>query len=248
MALQLALRLEPTNRAGTTRALQETIMSDRDHHLDRRALIAGGALLATLPGAARAALPVPTGNRLAFDVVRNGKTFGSHSLTFERNGDNLVVKVAVEMVFKAAFITLFRYRHTAIERWAGDQVVALDSKTDDNGKAFRVSGRREAQGFVVEATGVPRYIAPANALPATHWNRRELDGPWINTQDGKLVRPRVAPQGVENVPTAGAGSIRANRFVLSGDVDMDLYYDSQPSWAGLRFKGKDDSVIRYIRR
>ncbi len=223
-------------------------MSNRDQQIDRRQLIAGGALLAALPGVARAALPVPAGNRLAFDVVRNGKTFGTHALTFERSGDNLVVKVAVEMVFKAAFITLFRYRHTAIERWTGDQVTALDTRTDDNGKAFSVSGRREAQGFVVEATGVPRYIAPANALPATHWNRRELDGPWINTQDGKLVRPRVAPQGMETVPTAGAGSIRANRFALSGDVDMDMWYDSLPSWAGLRFKGADGSAIQYIRR
>jgi hypothetical protein len=223
-------------------------MSNRDHHLDRRAIIAGGALLAALPGAARAALPVPPGNKLAFNVVRNGKTFGTHNLTFERNGDNLVVRVAVEMVFKAAFITLFRYKHTAIERWTGDQVVALDTTTDDNGKAFSVAGRRGPQGFFVEATGVPRYIAPANALPATHWNRRELDGPWINTQDGKLVRPRVAPQGVETVATAGAGSIRANRFILSGEVDMDMWYDSQPTWAGLRFKGKDGSAIQYIRR
>lgn len=223
-------------------------MTNRDHHLDRRALIAGGALLAALPGAVRAALPVPVGNKLAFNVVRNGKTFGTHSLTFERSGDNLVVKVAVEMVFKAAFITLFRYKHTAIERWTGDQVMALDTTTDDNGKTFSVSGRRGPQGFAVEATGVPRYIAPANALPATHWNRRELDGPWINTQDGKLVRPRVAPQGVETLPTAGAGSIRANRFVLSGDVDMDMWYDSLPTWAGLRFKGKDGSAIQYIRR
>ena len=223
-------------------------MSTRDEYLDRRTLIAGGALLAALPIAARAALPVPASNRLAFDVVRNGKKFGSHALTFERSGDNLVVKVVVEMVFKAAFITLFRYSQTATERWSGDQVVALDTKTNDNGKLFSVAGRREAQGFVVEATGVPRYIAPANALPATHWNRRELDGPWINTQDGKLVRPRVAPQGVETVPTAGAGSIRANRFVLSGDVDMDMWYDSLPTWAGLRFKGKDGSAIQYIRR
>lgn len=222
-------------------------MSSHEYPINRRHLIAGGAVLAAVPGAARAALPVPAGDKLAFDVVRNGKKFGTHALTFERSGDNLVVKVAVEMVFKAAFITLFRYRHTAVERWSGDQVVALDSTTDDNGKPFSVSARREAAGFAVQATGVPRYIAPANALPATHWNRRELDGPWINTQDGKLVRPRVAMQGVEAVPTTGAGSIRANRFVLSGDIDMEMWYDSRPTWAGLRFV-KDGSAIQYIRR
>jgi hypothetical protein len=214
----------------------------------RRDMLVGGALLAALPSVSRAALPVPTGNRLGFDIIRNGKRLGAHVLTFERDDDSLVVRVSVELVVKAAFITLYRYRHSAIERWAGDKVVELETSTDDHGKKFAVTGRRDGRGLVIEGTGTPRYVAPANALPATHWNRRQLDGPWINTQDGKLARPRVTRQGADDIQTARAGFLRATHFALSGDVEFDLWYDNQPSWAGLRFKGKDGSLIRYERQ
>ncbi|MFZ4689621.1 MAG: DUF6134 family protein [Polymorphobacter sp.] len=216
--------------------------------IDRRELLLGGAVLAALPLPARAALPVPAGDRLAFDVMRKGSRLGTHVLTFERKGDNLVVRVAVELMVKAAFITLYRYSHRATERWVGDEVVALDSTTDDDGKKFTVTGRRENGALVVQGSQTPRYVAPANAHPATHWNRSQMDGPWINTQDGKLLRPRVVQQGVEAIATVKSGQVRASRLVLSGDVDMNMWYDQQPTWSGLSFKGKDGTEVRYVRQ
>lgn len=215
--------------------------------IDRREMLAGAAMLA-VPGGARAALPVPAGDRLGFDIIRKGTRLGQHVLTFERSGDALVVRVAMELVVKAAFITLFRYRHQATERWQGDQVVALDTATNDDGTKYVVTGRRTAAGLVIEATGKPKFVAPADASPATHWNRRQLDGPWINTQDGKIFRPKVTPGGVEAIATAKGGALKANRYAMSGDVAMDLWYDGRPSWAGLGFKGKDGSMITYVRQ
>jgi hypothetical protein len=212
----------------------------------RREVLIGSAAFAATP-MLRAALPVP-GDRLGFDIVRKGSKLGTHELTFERSGDSLVVGVAVDLVFKIGFITLYRYSHHATERWAGDQVVALQTRTSDNGETFEVSGRRDASGLVVQGTKAPRYVAPVNALPATHWNRRELDGPWINTQDGRLMHPKVAAMGADTISTATGGSVRANHFVLSGDVQLDMWYDSRPSWAGLSFKAKDGSLIRYERQ
>ena len=49
----------------------------------------------------------------------------------------------------------------------------------------------------MQGTKAPRYIAPVDALPASHWNQRELEGPWINTQDGRLMRPKVIAGHVE---------------------------------------------------
>ena len=213
--------------------------------IERRRLLAGGARLAVLPSLpARAALPVPTSGRLGFDVMREGSKLGMHSLTFQPSSDGLTVQVAVDLVYKVAGIALYRYTHRATEIWRGDDVVSIDSQTDDNGERHRVSGRREAAGLVVQGTKAARYTAPADALPATHWNRRELEVPWINTQDGRLMRPVVSQQGVEVIPTVG-GTTQARRYALTGDVQLDMFYDDH-GWAGLAFV-KSGTPIRYER-
>lgn len=214
--------------------------------IGRRDVLAGGAALALAPMAARAALPIPAGNRLGFDILRKGSKLGTHVLTFQPTGDGATVTVAVDLAYKIGPITLYHYSHHAIERWQGDVVVSLETRTDDNGDKYQVTGRRDASGLVVQGIKSGRYVAPPNALPASHWNRRELDGPWINTQDGRIMRPKVASLGIDSIPTVG-GSTRARHFRLSGDVDMDMFYDDRLGWAGLSFV-KGGAPIQYLRQ
>ena len=218
---------------------------------DRREILIGGALLATLPAlparAAAAGLPVPTGNRLRFDITRKGSKLGTHELSFGPGTDGLTVHVAVELAYKILGVTLYHYTHRATEIWAGDQVVAVQSATNDNGDQYSVTARRGPAGLAVQGTKAPRYIAPANALPATHWNQRELDGPWINTQDGRLMRPKVTAEHVETIPAGGGRSLSARRFNLSGEVQLDMWYDDRLGWSGLSFT-KGGALIRYERQ
>ena len=144
-------------------------------------------------------------------------------------------------------ITLYRYNHHAQERWANGQVAELSTRTDDNGTAHHVTGRRENTGLVIQADRAAPYTAPADALPATHWNHRELDGPWINTQSGELIHPRVTPEAPALVETANAGRLRVHRYALSGPVTLDLWYDDALNWAGLSFV-KGGAEVRYARR
>lgn len=215
--------------------------------IDRRQMLVGGVLLSTLPmTAAHAALPIPAGNRLGFDIIRKGSKLGTHVLTFQPSGDGLIVHVAVELAYKIMGVTLYHYTHHATETWSGDQVVALQTNTDDNGTAYTVTGKRDAGGLVVTGTKAPRYVAPANALPATHWNRRELDGPWINTQDGRIMRPKVTPGAIETIPAA-SGDTRGRHYTLSGDVQLDMWYDDRLGWTGLSFT-KGGALVRYERQ
>lgn len=216
--------------------------------IDRRDVLLGGVALVAIPSPGLAALPVPPGNRLGFDIIRNGSKIGTQVLTFERSANGLTINVVAQMAVKIAFITVYRYNLRVTERWVGDQVVSLDSTTNDNGTKYTVKARRDASGFVVEGSATPRYIAPANALPATHWNRRQLDGPWINPQDGKLTHPTVTKSGVESVPTTLGKPVTAQKFVLGGDIQWDMWYDQTPAWAGLLAKQKDGSQIRYLRQ
>ena len=193
-------------------------------------------------------LGTPPGKRLGFDVVRDKSKIGTHVLTFDQDGDTLTVNVAVELKVGVGPIALFRYTHKAVEVWKSGILFALDTETNDDGKPNKVTGRRTETGFMVEGTKAILYGAPDDAIPATHWNRNQLNGPWINTQDGRLLHPVITPVGNESIPTADGGMIMADHFSLTGDAMLETWYDAAPSWAGLSFKAGDGSSIVYQRQ
>lgn len=207
----------------------------------RRLLLAG---MAALPATgARAALPIPAARRLGFRVVRNGSGIGQHVLAFEPDGPRLTVRISVDLAVGFGPITLYRYTHRAVERWEDGRVVAFQAETNDDGSRSTIAMRRQGDALAVESSRAGRYVAPPGALPATHWNRHMLDGPFINTQTGEVMRPTVRREGPEPLPWAPQR--RGERFVLSGDVDLETWYDASPAWLGLRFRGSDGSAIHY---
>jgi len=176
--------------------------------------------------------------------MRKGSKLGSHDLSFTQVSDRLTVTVAVDLAYKILSVPLYRYTHRATDIWESGLVVGLRATTNDNGDKFQVSSQRGATGSVTEGTKSPRYVSPPNALPATHWNRRELDGPWINTRDGRIIPPRVTPGRVEAIPAASGHKVNRRRFSLSCDVQLSLWYDDRIGWLGLS-SDKGGFTIRY---
>jgi hypothetical protein len=74
-----------------------------------------------------------------------------------------------------------------------------------------------------------------------------LDGPIINTEHGKLLRPQVTALKEEAVPVASGGTIEARHFAVRGDANLDTWYDDTPTWVGLRFVAHEGSEIRLER-
>jgi len=208
----------------------------------RRGLLVGTGC-AALAGTALAGLPVPPSSTLGFRVVRNGRPIGQHRLSFESDGGGLTVRVTVDIAVSFGPITLYRYRHRAREQWEDGRVVAFQAETNDDGTDTTVTMRGEGDRLVVESSQAGTYLAPSGALPATHWNRRMLQGPFINTQTGEVMRPDIRSAGTEPLPWAPQR--RGERLVLSGDVAMETWYDPTPAWVGLRFLGSDGSTIQY---
>lgn len=211
--------------------------------IGRRRLLAGATALLLADAPAR--LPVPAGNRLLFKVVRHGSVIGEHRLDFAQSGAQLLVTVNVEMALSFGPLRLFHYYHHALERWDGGQCVSVGSQTDHNGKKFTLTAQRGASGWDVDGSK-GRLQAPPDALPATHWNRKMLDGPLINTETGAIMRPKIEDLGPDTIPAFEAPAIHAEHFVMTGDADMDTWY-SAAGWAGVRFTGGDYSVISYER-
>lgn len=213
----------------------------------RRAGLMGAAGIIVAGGRVEA-LPVPSSGQLEFEIWRKGRQIGTHTLNFVRAGNRLSVTIAVRIAVFFGPIRLFHYRMDGIEQWPDGQISHINAATNDDGSNEQMRADMTGTGLAVQGSGISPYIAPPNALPATHWNIAELNGPWINPQNGKLFSPHVTPLGEDIVATAGGGTAAGQHYRVSGDVALDLWYDTSRQWLALSFAGKDGSQIRYLRR
>jgi hypothetical protein len=225
-------------------------------HLTRRFVIVGSIAVAALQPAGTAlasVLPgnpasVPPSDSLVFEVSRNGSPIGTHRLDFTRSGGETRVKIDAAFKVGFSFITLYRYRHQGEEIWRDGEFQSLDTTTSDNGTTFRVQAGRVEGGILIKATGLPDHLAPASALPLTHWAEAAMTAPLFNPQTGKMLRETAQPQGRGMVRLANGKPIEATRYALAGEAPIEDWYDSARVWAALDGKGKDGSTITYRRR
>ncbi len=194
-----------------------------------------------------ASLPVPPSHEIGFQVMRHGTSIGTHTLSFEVNGDQLQVDIAVNVVLHLGPIPIVRYTHRAMETWRDGLLVALAGQTNRNGTELHMSAHRTPAGLLVEGSGTDPYIAPPDALPTTYWNERMLYAPMIGTQDGGLVHPKVTPKGGDAVRLASGRDEPAECFALTGDLSLDLWYTAEGHWVSMRFEAADGSTIKYER-
>jgi hypothetical protein len=214
-------------------------------------VISRRALMVTMAGAAAreasAALPVPPRNTLAFRLVRHGDEIGHHTDTFERDGDQLTVRITVDALVTLVSIPLVRYTHRVVEVWSGDTLLSLTGETDKNGQHEWVKAQRGPAGLEVTGSKTERYIAPEPAGATSYWNKRTLDGPMISLEDGVLLRPKVVVRPPETIALASGRSIAAEHYNLSGPFNVDLWYDRAGTWAGMEVPIKDGSIVHYER-
>jgi hypothetical protein len=185
--------------------------------------------------------------RLAFNIIRHDSVIGTHVLEFTPQGDGADIRIAVDIHVGLGFITLFRYELRALQQWRGGATTHAEATTNDDGTNTWMRADRDARGLWITASQMERYLAPVDAQLATHWSMLELRGPWINPQDGRLLKPTVTPRGTERVNLADGTPVTADRYTMSGDARLDLWYDEARRWAALSFSARDGSAIRYER-
>jgi hypothetical protein len=210
----------------------------------RRAVLS----LAALPILSAAApADAPPSGTLGFAILRHAERIGTHTLAFTPVDGGQDIHVAVRIAVGIGPLVLFHYRLDGIEQWRGGRFVRADFTGNDDGTQAYMQAWRDQFGLHVRGSRAQPYVAPEDAVLATHWTMAELHGPWINPQDGRLFRPTISRGGTSDIPTANGGTVAATQYSVSGDANMDLWYDDDRHWAGLLFKAHDGSRVRYER-
>lgn len=228
---------------------------------------AAGLMLCLLavPGIAGASERGAYDDSHVFKVTRNGSEIGSHRLTFTPTPEGLRVDVAIDLrVGLGRALTFYRYRHAASEIWRDGRLVRLEATTDDDGKAHSVRVESSGQGLRARATA-PRkddgpaesrvagpdtrtIDLPAGVLPTSHWRRALVErDKLLNTQLGTLASVRIERVGNEQVASE-CGALPATRYRISGELQLELWFDNRDRWVKTRFAAPDGSTVDYTLR
>ena len=198
-------------------------------------------LACTLPAAA-----LPSGV-FEYRIDRDGAPIGGQRLTITQQGEQTIVSMDLKVLVKIAFVTLYRFEQTRSETWQGARLIALDTRTNDNGDTLFLKGRADAADFAIE-TEKGRSTAPLGLLPTGYWNIATVDQTrLIDAEDGRVLAISVS-RGAAVTLDLGSRQIDTRHYRISGDTEKELWYDASNVLVKIRFKARDGSLIEYILR
>lgn len=182
-----------------------------------------------------------------FEVRLDGKPIGTHRFTVDGPAE------AREVTSNAAFdvrllgINVFRYRHEARERWRGDCLQEIRSRTDDDGKPVEVD-RRLASAMPGE---------PACLMSYAYWNPALIrQQRLLNPQTGEVDEVHIERLPDAAIP-AGGRDVDASRWRITSTAPssgksaparqvLTLWRDrTDGRWLGLDAQVKGDRVLTY---
>jgi hypothetical protein len=166
-------------------------------------------------------------------------------VTFDRRGDAVVANSRLDIQVKVLMVTAYRFLYTSTDVWQNGCLVALNAMVDDNGKTKTIRAEQRDGGLTVVGPGGTQ-VGPSDLFPTNHWNAGVIGSTRvIDTLKGTVADVRISDRGIETV-TAGGKKQPARRFVYTGDVETEVWYDDSGRWLKMRFAAQDGSVVEYI--
>jgi hypothetical protein len=198
----------------------------------RRALL--GMALLPLAGKRAGAAPAD----IAFRVMREGSAIGTHTVRFRDDGAVLRARTEMRIEVKLMGFTVYRFTQDTEEAWRDARLVALESRSDRNGRAGACRAMAEQDGLHLRGTA-GQAVLPAGACPLTWWRMANLAPgvPLFDVREGLPVAPRL-----ERHAAGGVSRIR----VIGGE-GAEVAYDARGNWIGFATTGEDGSAVTYER-
>ena len=187
------------------------------------------------------------GDKLAFDVTRDGGALGTHVVSFKRDGDTLTVKTAVALKVDFGPITFFDYAHDVTETYLGDKLTWVGSRTKKDGKWKTLSAAAGEGGLDVKGSAF-KGLLKGTVIPSTHWNEDEMKQPaMFSTETGKMLPMKVVDRGVEQIK-AGGTTISARRFDVTSELSASFWYDDKGRWVKCAFTAEGSKIEYALRK
>jgi hypothetical protein len=190
---------------------------------------------------------VPAGGQLNFTVERDGDEIGSHRISFTQKGEQLIIAINTDISVKLPFIgvEVYHFIHEGEETWRDNKLIALKSTTDDDGTDHALAVVAAGDQLMVTGDGKDT-TARADIIPASLWHRDIVAGGTIlNTLSGIQMAVTITDHGEEDISAHGE-SVKVHHYSISGELQREVWYDSQGVLMQVRFKADDGSEVVYV--
>jgi hypothetical protein len=205
--------------------------------------LAAFSLASAVAGAGAEPVPaVPAVREWRFQASLDGRPIGRHTFRVTDRGDVVEVDSRASFDVRLFGFSVYTYEHRASERWKDGCLVALDSRTDDNGEVEVVKGSLAGEGFSLTRRNSTTLLPPCT-MTFAYWNPAiRTESRLLNPQNGDYVDVLVEDKG-----TAKLGTSDASRFTIRGkDLEIELWYEAGGTrWLALDSTSGGGGLISY---
>jgi hypothetical protein len=203
-------------------------------------LLVSGGITAT--ASAITAENAPSGSYV-YQVSRQGDAIGEQRITFEHQGDNLIVTSDSKIDVKVLGMSLYGFDQHTEETWSKDQLIAVSSTADDDGTSKKVEMTVQGNQLTGQFNGKSRS-APLGIFPNSFWNEDTVKQTQIlDTSRGKVRKVTISDKGKDSL-TLPYGVVSAHHYSIDGDLKRELWYDDKGVLVAGELTARDGSTIR----
>jgi hypothetical protein len=179
-----------------------------------------------------------------FRVLLDEREIGRHSYQLRPDDDGVELRSEARFDVRLLFVSAYRYRHEAVERWQDGCLRGLESQTVTNGKRIAVSAREIGGRLSVERPGATDTHAGC-IFSFAYWDPRILDATaLLNSQTGELVPVRVDRLGTESMTVQGRSLPTTRHRITGTGLQIDLWY-ADSRWVALEALTEGGRRLRY---
>ena len=182
-----------------------------------------------------------------FNISWRDLNVGYSKINVSRINDELTVQTNVEIYVKLFGIEFFKYKLSSEEVWRDKKIMSLNSQVRIGNKTeFATVKRIGKETYKIEGSKFDGIIS-GNPATTSYFTPDFMNRTiWISTQNGKPLKIKTERVGQRLIEST-KGPINAFQWRVTGDLNINLFYDKKDEWVGSSFKagGSTAKLILY---
>ncbi|MFT5572974.1 MAG: hypothetical protein ACI9FR_001907 [Cryomorphaceae bacterium] len=193
------------------------------------------------------AATVESSESIKFRVFLNEDEIGYQQVNLQREGNRVNTSIDAKLKVKVLFINAYSYTHSAQEVWQDQCLVSIETNTKENSNTSFVKGQMALDKFLINSHKGENALSGCIRSFA-YWDVSRLsETKLLNGETGEHVDAQLSAKGETQLMVQDK-SVTSEHYVLRAEgADINLYYDLDKNWIGLKTIVKGGRTLAYYR-